>query len=172
MRLMERGADRIRVLLLRDLLINTIAASILVPGRLRWVLLRSYGVRIERAAVRERCYFGSPDVAIGRGAYINTGVFFDGTDAIEVGARVHLGMQVMILTGGHQLGSADCRAGEISPAPVRIGDGAWIGARAVVMPGVRIGAGAVVAAGAVVVSDCEPGGLYGGAPARLIRHLD
>lgn len=158
-------------LLVRDLLVNTIAASILMPHRLRWLLLRLYGVRIERAAVRERCYFGGADVTIRRGAYVNTGVFLDGTDAITIGARAHVGMHAMVLTGGHELGPPACRAGDITPAPVRIGAGAWIGARAVVMPGVVVGDGAVVAAGAVVTSDCEPHGLYGGVPARLIRTL-
>lgn len=161
----------VRDRLVRDLLVNSIAASILVPGRVRWALLRFYGVRIERAAVRERCYFGGPRVTLGRGAYVNTGVFFDGTDDISVGARAHLGMQCMILTGGHDLGPAECRAGEIIAAPVHIGEGAWLGARVVIMPGVRVGAGAVVAAGAVVTSDCDAGGVYGGVPARLIRRL-
>lgn len=159
-------------LVLRDLLVNTVSASILLPTRVRWALLRCYGIDIDRAAVRERCYFGGRDISIGRAAYVNTGVFFDGTDAVEVGARVHLGMQSMILTGGHDLGPVACRAGDIRPAPVTIGDGAWIGARAILMPGVRIGAGAIVAAGAVVTSDCEAGGLYGGVPAKLLRRLD
>jgi maltose O-acetyltransferase len=168
----QRIRSRLFDLVVRDLLVNTVAASILVPTRARWLLLRAYGIRIDRAAVRERCYFGGPDITIGRAAYVNTGVFFDGTDAVVVGARAHLGMQAMILTGGHDLGPAHCRAGDITPAPVHIEEGAWIGARAVLMPGVRVGAGAVVAAGAVVTSDCGAGGLYGGVPARLLRQLD
>ena len=172
MRFVERLKARVIELVLRDLLVNTVGASILLPTQLRWLILRAYGIHIERAAVRERCYFGGNHVTIGRATYVNTGVFFDGTAAIVVGNRVHLGMQAMILTGGHELGPAQCRAGEVNPAPVRIEDGAWIGARAILMPGVRIGAGAVVAAGAVVTSNCEAGGLYGGIPARLLRELD
>lgn len=171
MRFVGRLRARVIELALRDFLVNTIGASILLPTQLRWLILRAYGIHIEHAAVRERCYFGGNHVTIGRAAYVNTGVFFDGTDAISVGDRVHLGMQAMILTGGHDLGPAECRAGAITPGRVGIGDGAWIGARVVIMPGVQVGAGAVVAAGAVVTSDCEPGGLYGGVPARLIRYL-
>lgn len=157
--------------LLRDLLLNTFSASVLVPGRLRWLVLRFYGVRIARAAVRPRCFFGGNQVRIGAGSYVNTGVFFDGSAQISIGTRVHLGMQAMILTGGHEVGPASCRAGDIVPAPVTIGDGAWIGARAVLMPGVTVGEGAVVAAGAVVTRSCEPGGLYGGVPARKLKSL-
>ena len=162
----------LRQFFLRDLLVNTVGASILVPGHLRWLLLRVYGVRIGRAAVRPRCFFGSNRLTIGAGAYVNIGVFFDGTAEITVGTKVHLGMQAMILTGGHEVGPPTCRAGELAPAPVAIGDGAWIGARAVIMPGVTVGAGAVVAAGAVVTRSCEPGGMYGGVPARLLKRLD
>lgn len=161
----------LRQFFLRDVLVNTFGASILVPGRLRWLILRFYGIRIERAAVRPRCFFGSNKLSIGAGSYVNTGVFFDGTAAISIGTRVHLGMQAMILTGGHEVGPASCRAGEIAPAPVTIGDGAWIGARAILMPGVTVAEGAVIAAGAVVTQSCEADGLYGGVPARRLRSL-
>lgn len=50
-----------------------------------------------------------------------------------------------------------------------IGDGAWIGMRAMLMPGVRIGEGAVVAAGSVVTRDVEPYTIVGGNPARPLR---
>jgi acetyltransferase-like isoleucine patch superfamily enzyme len=53
--------------------------------------------------------------------------------------------------------------------PITVEDGAWIGARAMIMPGVTVGAGATIAAGAVVTRDCVAGGTYAGIPARLIR---
>ena len=49
---------------------------------------------------------------------------------------------------------------------VTIERGAFLGAGAVVVPGVRIGAGAVVAAGAVVIDDVPPGATVIGVPAR------
>jgi carbonic anhydrase/acetyltransferase-like protein (isoleucine patch superfamily) len=45
----------------------------------------------------------------------------------------------------------------------------WIGVGATVLDGLRIGDGAIVGAGAVVVKDIEPYAIYGGVPARLIR---
>ena len=50
-----------------------------------------------------------------------------------------------------------------------IGDGVWIGARAIILPGVTIGEGAVVAAGAVVTKDVEPWAVVGGNPAKFIK---
>lgn len=49
-----------------------------------------------------------------------------------------------------------------------IGDGVWIGMRAMIMPGVRLGEGAVVAAGAVVTRDVEPYRIVGGVSAGVV----
>jgi len=59
--------------------------------------------------------------------------------------------------------------GEIVRKPVEIGDGAWVGARVIILPGVRIGARAVVAAGAVVTRDVPSGVIVGGIPARPLK---
>jgi len=72
---------------------------------------------------------------------------------------------------GHEVGPADQRAGKRVDRPIRIGDGTWIATRAVVLAGVTIGRGCVIAAGAVVTRDCEPHGLYAGAPAARRRDL-
>jgi maltose O-acetyltransferase len=55
--------------------------------------------------------------------------------------------------------------------PITVGDGAWVGANATIMPGVSIGAGAVVAAGAVVTKSVDADTLVGGVPAVLLRPL-
>jgi maltose O-acetyltransferase len=57
-------------------------------------------------------------------------------------------------------------------APVHIGDGTWIGARAMVLPGVTIGKRVLVAAGAVVTRDVPDDVLVAGNPARVVRPLD
>ena len=56
-------------------------------------------------------------------------------------------------------------------ATVTIGNGVWIGARAIILPGVTIGDRALVAAGAVVTRDVPADTLVGGNPARVIREL-
>jgi acetyltransferase-like isoleucine patch superfamily enzyme len=54
---------------------------------------------------------------------------------------------------------------------VKIGDGAWLGARTIVLKGVEIGEGAVVGAGSVVTRSIPPYMLAGGNPARVIRAI-
>ena len=56
--------------------------------------------------------------------------------------------------------------------PVTIMDDVWIGARAIILPGVTIGQGAIVAAGAVVTKDVPPFAIVGGVPARLIDYRE
>jgi len=58
------------------------------------------------------------------------------------------------------------------PRPVRIGDDVWIGMRAVVLAGVTIGDGAVVGAGAVVAEDVPARAVVAGNPARVVKVLD
>jgi maltose O-acetyltransferase len=78
------------------------------------------------------------------------------------------------MTGTHATSPTEraLEAGTSFALPITIGDDVWIGARAVVLPGVTIGRGAVVGAGAVVSRDVGVGEVVGGVPARLIRRLE
>ncbi|WP_247602466.1 DapH/DapD/GlmU-related protein [Gordonia rubripertincta] len=55
--------------------------------------------------------------------------------------------------------------------PIVVGDYCWIGAGAIILPGVVVGEGCIISAGAVVIRDCEPNGLYAGVPAIRKRDL-
>lgn len=149
----------------------------LVGNTVRASLLRWGGVSIGRGTVFGGPtivvgFFGATGLRIGRDCIINGRTFFDVTEHIELGDRTALGQDVMILTSSHQVGDATCRCGEQFERPVSIGPGAWVAARAVILPGVTIGAGAVVATGAVVTKDVPPNTLVAGVPARVIKHLD
>lgn len=115
------------------------------------------------------CYFGSAFVSIEEGTYINRECFFDSAAPITIGRNCSFGMQVALVTSSHEVGNSHRRAGPLRVAAIDVGDGTWLGARVLVMPGVSIGSGCVIAAGAVVTSDCEPNSMYAGVPARLVR---
>ena len=76
------------------------------------------------------------------------------------------------MTNTHKLGTAEQRATDLIAHPIAIGDGAWLGARCTVLPGVTVGAGAVVAAGSVVTKDVPPNALAAGVPAVVKRMMD
>lgn len=128
-------------------------------------------MNVQRCYVSPGVWFGSARVAIGEGTFVNYGCMFNTSAQISLGARCDVGMQVTFATSSHQIGTEARRAGPATAAPIVVGDGAWIGARVVVLGGVHIGAGAVIAAGAVVTKDCEENSLYAGVPARKIKIL-
>ena len=88
---------------------------------------------------------------------------------IRIGSRVLIAANVTITTRQHPV--ALPRWGITSDAPIVIEDDVWIGAGAIVLPGVTIGRGAVIAAGAVVTADVPPFTVAGGVPARTIKQV-
>lgn len=151
--------------------VNRVAASSAVAPALRARMLRRAGIDVRSHRVQAGCFFFGPDVLIGEGSLINHRCYFDSRDRIEIGPRCSLAMEVMIATSTHEIGAGAVRTGPYRSAPVTIGEGSWIGARAVILPGVTLGPGCVVGAGAVVARDLEPDGVYAGSPARRIRDL-
>lgn len=147
-----------------------LTTSVFLPLVVRRTLLRLGGVRLGPVVWGlEHAWFESEHVSIGAGSGVNRGCWFEGHGPIVIGRDCFLGPEVMILTSIHEIDGDGVVAREASYRTVRIHDRVWLGARAVVMPGVTIGEGAIIASGAVVAKDCEPGGVYGGVPARRIR---
>jgi len=140
-----------------------------MPGRfLRGSLYRMFGVKLARGArIAPGCWvLGGPSrISIGAGSIINRGVVLDGRFPLIVGENASISIQTIILTLEHDLSAADFRA---VGAPVVIGDRVFIGARAIVLPGITISEGGAVAAGAVVTRDVEPYTIVAGVPARVI----
>lgn len=104
---------------------------------------------------------------VAEGVFLNSGCRFQDQGGIWIGARSLLGHDVVLATLNHDLSVA--RRHDTVPAPIRIGEDVWIGAKAVVLAGVTIGDGAVVAAGAVVTKDVPARTVVGGVPAKVIR---
>jgi len=146
-------------------------------SRLRAMLYRLAGPRIGAGtlvlgAVDIRGEAGAASrLSIGKRCMINTPCFFDLNDFITLGDDVSLSHHVVLVTSSHLIGAPIRRAGLLTRAPIRIEDGAWIGASVTILPGVTVGKGAIVAAGAVVVADVPPNSLVGGIPARSIKPL-
>ena len=100
-------------------------------------------------------------------------------DPLYIGDCVCIGAEAVILMGGNSTHRVDWFSlypfadhitdAYVGKGPTVIGDGAWIGMRAMIMPGVHIGEGAVIAAQAVVTRDVPPYAVVGGNPAQLIK---
>ena len=92
---------------------------------------------------------------------------------VTIGHHVNLAQGITVTALNHNFEDARKRIDEqgVSTKPVVIEDDIWIGANAVVLPGVTIGHHSVVAAGAVVTKDVAPHSLVAGVPAKIIKQL-
>lgn len=129
------------------------------------------------AACGENCYielpfranWGGRHVHFGRDVYANYNLTLVDDGHIYVGDGVMFGPNVTIATASHPIDPALRRRGLQYNRDVFIGDNAWLGAGAVVVPGVRIGANAVIGAGSVVTRDIPDNVVAAGNPCRVLR---
>jgi acetyltransferase-like isoleucine patch superfamily enzyme len=132
-------------------------------------------------------------ISVGKGTRITHGVkFYD--RHITIGSAVWIGMNTVIastdkghitiadnvdiapccriLSGTHEIGSPERRAGEGSGGEIVIGQGPCIGASTTILAGARIGSGSIIAAGSVVIAgEYPPNTLLAGIPAAVKRTL-
>ncbi len=89
---------------------------------------------------------------------------------ITIGNKVSLGPGAALIGANHGIdpGSPHQDQPQKSGA-IELGNDVWLGAHALVLPGVKVGAGSVIAAGSVVLEDVPAGVVAGGVPARVLR---
>ena len=107
-------------------------------------------------------------VKIGRGVYINSNCLMMASGGITIGDGAQIAANVQLISNNHDpydLMVLTCK-------PVEIGEHAWIGAGATILPGVRVGRHAVVGAASVVTKDVPDYAVAVGNPARVIKMLD
>lgn len=127
-----------------------------------------FGQRVRNALVRLRGQaLIPPGARIGSGVFIGSGARLDWSHGrhitIDDGATIVDGARILC----HDA-SSYARIGATWVAPVRVGKRAFIGADALILPGVTVGDDAIVAAGSVVTKDVPEGVIVAGAPAREI----
>jgi maltose O-acetyltransferase len=91
-----------------------------------------------------------------------------GGGGVKIGDRVMIGSHTAITSVTHDYHS-EVMYGTVVTKPVVIGDDVWIGAHAVILPGVKIGEGAVIGAGAIVSTDVPDYAVVVGIPGRVVR---
>ena len=111
------------------------------------------------------------DVKIGDNTRI--GIHCTVIGPVSIGNNVNLAQGITVTALNHNFADTSRRIDEqgISTKPIVIGDDVWIGANAVILPGVTIGRHVVVAAGAVVTKDVPDNCVVGGVPAKEIKKL-
>jgi maltose O-acetyltransferase len=114
------------------------------------------------------CDYGY-NITLGEEAFVNFNAVFLDCAPIKVGDRAQIGPAVQLLAADHPLDPQTRREGLENAKPITIGDDAWLGGGAIVLPGRSVGAGAVIGAGSVVTRDIPPNTVAVGNPCRVIR---
>ena len=126
-----------------------------------------------RSVVESYCCVNNAvgDVVIGD--YTRIGIHCTVIGPVCIGSHVNLAQGITVTALNHIFKDSSRRIDEqgVSTKPVVIGDDVWIGANAVILPGVTIGSHCVVAAGAVVTKDVPNQTLVGGIPAKVIKNI-
>lgn len=110
-------------------------------------------------------------ITLGHHFGVNSGTYINGIGEIEIGNHVLIGSNVTISSGKHPIDGEQPSIFERQSIPQKIiiEDDVWIGAGAVIMPGITLRKGTVIGANAVVTRDTEPYSVYAGAPAKFLR---
>jgi acetyltransferase-like isoleucine patch superfamily enzyme len=138
------------------------------------VIAQAWGLTTgERVQIEHRAYLKmvgeTARIAVGAHSFIGFGAELDVALELRIGSHSLIAPGCFITDHGHRFEAGrfiDTQGNDARP--VAIGDDVWLGARAVVLPGVRIGDGAVVGAGAVVTRDVPAGAIVAGVPARVV----
>lgn len=149
--------------------IANILAEDSVSKRARNAVYRLMGMKLGQGSSFAGAGYisGGPFLTMGRDCFVNRDYYIDLSAPVSIGDNVVIGTHCILVTANHEIGPSDRRAGPVNPAPIAIGDGAWIGTRVTVLPGVSIGKGAVVASGSVVRDAVPDNALVAGVPARI-----
>jgi len=139
----------------------------MTPADRRELLLERFAAVGHGAVIRPpfHCDYGF-NIRLGASVFLNFNCVILDVVEVAIGDRTQIGPAVQILTADHPREAARRAAGLEFGRPVRIGRDVWIGAGAIILPGISIGDDALVGAGSVVTRDVAPGTTVVGNPAR------
>ena len=132
------------------------------------------------AEIGKNCYieppfhanWGGKHVHFGDNVYANFGLTMVDDTHIYVGSETMFGPNVIVASAGHPVCPELRSKAYQYNIPVRIGRNCWIGAGAVIVPGVTIGDNTVIGAGSVVTKDIPSGVVAVGNPCRVMREVN
>lgn len=160
-------------------LLVTLLKSYLCLYPIRAVFLRAAGSRIGKSSrIYDMSFFnfykeGFKNFTAGDNLFVGSETMIDLADEVIIGSNVTIAERVTILTHMN-VGYGDHLLKKFYPdkyAPVKIGDSVFIGAGAIIMPGVTIEGRSVIGAMSLVVDRVESGTVVAGIPARVIDRL-
>jgi maltose O-acetyltransferase len=117
------------------------------------------------------CDYGT-NITLGSRVFFNFNCVVLDPAPVIIGSNVLFGPAVQVCTAAHPLRASQRRAWREFARPIEIGSDVWIGAGAIICPGVRIGPRSVIGAGSVVTRDIPADVLASGNPCKVTRQLE
>ncbi len=153
----------------KELLVKLNASADLVEIR-KWLSQITGAEQDENTTVFTPLYINyGKHTRIGKHVFINFNCTLLDLGGITIEDHVLIAPNVCLLSEGHPVSPENRHA--LVPRPVHIRKNAWIGAGAIILPGVTVGENAIVAAGAVVSKDVPDNTVVAGIPARVIKMI-
>lgn len=162
----QRGAPRWKEVLWWAVRSVLFAPWFPVPSSLKVAALRAFGAKVGNGVViRSRVNITFPwRLEVGDHVWIGDDVFILSLDRVKIGSHVCVSQGAFFCTGSHNHRKETF---DLITAPIVVGDGSWVAARAFIGHGVTVGPGAVIGAGSVVIKDVPAGMAAYGNPVRL-----
>lgn len=108
---------------------------------------------------------------VGKNCWIGTNFTVHGLGTVVIGDCCDIGPEVRFLTGSHEIGTANRRAGRGLNYTIRIEDGCWIGAGSTFVGDITVHESTVIGACSLVNKDIPCNVVAAGVPAKVIRQL-
>ena len=136
--------------------------------RIKIVLLKAFGAKIDKGLViKNNVTIKYPwKLILGKNVWLGENVWIDNLDYVKIGNNVCTSQGALLLTGNHDYTQSTF---DYRNAPITIEDGAWVGAKTVVCPGVRMEKCSILTVGSVATKNLEAYGIYQGNPAVKVR---
>ena len=144
-------------------------SHLITSSRFRCMLLRIFGAKVGKGVyVKPGLRVKFPwYLEIGDHSWLGEDLWIDNLADVKIESHCCLSQGVYLCTGNHDWSSSNMRLFRL---PITCRRGSWVGARAILCPGVIVGAGAIVTAGSVVTKSVPDMEIHAGNPAHFIKY--
>lgn len=138
------------------------------PNSFKIFALRFFGAKVGKGVLIKPCVNIKYPwlLEIGDNVWIGEEVWIDNLGKVKIGNNVCLSQGAMLLCGNHNYKKETF---DLIVGYITLEDGVWVGAKAVVCPGVTMKSHSILSVGSVLTKDADTNGIYQGNPAELVK---
>ncbi len=163
----DAGASSLKIICWYFISVIFVRSGIIPFSSMLVLILRMFGAKIGKdVRIKPGLYVHYPwKLTIGDHSWIAE-CRIENLAQVTIGSNACISQEAMLLTGNHDYKKTGF---DLITKPIIIANGAWVGARAIVCPGITLKSHAVLTVGAVATKDLEPYGIYQGNPATKVK---